>query len=223
MERFIIRFVAALSSRLGRPGSRVVESRLAAVDRRKPRREPRAAVGAATDRGSRMSWLGTPARSGRSLLRPGSRLTTSGQNDPNNKAALGRSHRCSYSQGCGAGARELLAAATTSSRRCSIKPIPFSDPNWTKFKTQPEQWYRDDFLDRRRSSSRMARFDRRETYSSQFRGMALARQPRGTDVELARHRRSEDVQGSYPARRRYGRRHRRRLTSSPTRHSSQSS
>ena len=47
------------------------------------------------------------------------------------------------------------------------QPIPFSDPNWTKFKTQPEQWYRDDFLDRDQFIE-MARFDRRETYSPQF-------------------------------------------------------
>jgi pimeloyl-ACP methyl ester carboxylesterase len=155
MEKFIIRFVAALSSRLGRPG--LVESRLAAV------------IGGSLGgnlglRLARRRWVGNvvawdPGSVWPSLLRPASVRT----NDPNNQLLL---------EGIMLSIPKVAAPEKADSRDNFFKavfdqPIPFSDPNWTKFKTQPEQWYRDDFLEKDQFIA-MARFDRRETYSSQF-------------------------------------------------------
>jgi pimeloyl-ACP methyl ester carboxylesterase len=157
MEKFIIRFVAALSSRLGRPG--LVESRLAAV------------IGGSLGgnlglRLARRRWVRSvvawdPGSVWSSLLRPASVRT----NDPNNQLLL---------EGIMLSIPKVAVPVPENAdgrdnffKAVFDQPIPFSDPNWTKFKTQPEQWYRDDFVDKDQFIA-MARFDRRETYSSQF-------------------------------------------------------
>jgi pimeloyl-ACP methyl ester carboxylesterase len=152
MEKFIIRFVAALSTRLGRPG--LVESRIAAVVggslggnlalRLARRQAPWLRNAVAWDAGS--VW--------RSLLRPASVLTA--YDDPDAKEILAGISLAIPEVGYpeNVGSRDAFFAGVFD------KKIPF--------KTQPEQWYRDDFWGKQQYIAN-ARLDRRETYTSQFR------------------------------------------------------
>jgi pimeloyl-ACP methyl ester carboxylesterase len=152
MEKFIIRFVAALSSRLGRRG--LVESRIAAVVggslggnlalRLARRQGPWVRNAVAWDAGS--VW--------RSLLRPASVLTSF--DDPDTKEILA---------GVSLAIPEVGYPETVGSRDAFFAGV-FDKKIPTK--TQPEQWYRDDFWGKQQYIAN-ARLDRRETYTSQFR------------------------------------------------------
>ena len=158
MEKFIIRFVDALSTRLGGPGSRVVESRLAAV------------VGGSLG-GNLALWLARQpgpwvenvvawdaGSVWRSLLRPGSLLTSFSSEDPDTKLILA---------GVSFAIPKADAVETAGSRDDFFAGV-FDQGIPPSGQTQPEQWYRDDFWAKSQFIAN-ARLDRRETYTSQFR------------------------------------------------------
>jgi pimeloyl-ACP methyl ester carboxylesterase len=153
MEKFILRFVAALSARLGLPG--LVESRLAAVvggslggnlALRLARRGGWVRNAVAWDAGS--VW--------RSFLSPASMLLHFDDPDPK-EILVGIS-----------GAIPNVGMPEDPASRDGFFADVFDSGIPPSFKTQPEQWYRDDFPRKQRYIAN-ARLDRRETYTSQFR------------------------------------------------------
>jgi pimeloyl-ACP methyl ester carboxylesterase len=159
MESFIIRFVAALSTRLF--GSEdVIGPRIAAV------------VGGSLGgnlvlRLARRSapWLGNvvawdPGSAWRSLLRPAS--LTAGFTDQRVMRQLSM-----LSAGISYAIPEANARETAGSRDSFFAGV-FDQGIPPSFKSQPEQWYRDDWPAKQQYIT-MARLDRRETYTSQFR------------------------------------------------------
>jgi pimeloyl-ACP methyl ester carboxylesterase len=154
MERFIMRFVAALSTRLGQPG--LVESQLAAVIggslggnlalRLARRRGPWIRNAVVWDAGS--VWP--------SMVRPASLLTN--PNDPETGELM---------VGISAAVPKVGVPETPESRDKFFADA-FDGKIPPSFKTQPEQWYRDDFWEKQRYIEG-ARLDRRETYTSQYR------------------------------------------------------
>jgi pimeloyl-ACP methyl ester carboxylesterase len=158
MENFIVSFVAELSMQLGTPG--LVESRLAAVVGGSlggnlalwlaRRQGPWVKNAVAWDAGS--VW--------RSLLSPAS--FAPGSTDARAMAeagalSLGISHAIPD-----AGAPEIAGSRDSFFAGVFDQKIPPS------MKPQPEHWYRDDWPGKPQSIT-MARLDRRETYTSQFR------------------------------------------------------
>src|SRR5262249_3481243 len=156
MEKFIIRFVAALSTRLGRPG--LVESRIAAVvggslggnlALRLARREgPWARNAVAWDAGS--VW--------RSLVRPLSTISGSPSDDVHTKEIL---------VGVLGATPKVGPPETGESRDAFFKDV-FDQGLPPSNQTQPQQWYGDDFWAKSQYIAG-ARLDRRETYTCQFR------------------------------------------------------
>jgi len=138
MEKFIIRFVAALSTRLGDPG--LVESRLAAV------------VGGSLG-GNLALWL---------ARRKGPWVGNVVAWDP---GSVWRNDDVWLHAGI-VGATPRVGQDETAASRDAFFASAFDERMPTQ--TQPEQWYRDDWPAKQQYIT-MARLDRRETYTSQYR------------------------------------------------------
>jgi pimeloyl-ACP methyl ester carboxylesterase len=154
MEKFILRFVASLSTRLGKAAQ--LESRIAAV------------VGGSLG-GNLALWLALrggwvknavawdPGSVWRSLLRPASLAADDSVFAEVAALYAGISHSIPDAD-----------APETGGSRDSFFAGAFDQGIPPSFKTQPEQWYRDDWPGKLEHIT-MARLDRRETYTSQFR------------------------------------------------------
>jgi pimeloyl-ACP methyl ester carboxylesterase len=151
LEQFILKFVAALSMRLGRPG--LVESRMAAV------------IGGslggnlALRLARRGSWIRNAVAWSSGSIWQATAL------DLDRGPIEAEPVYAAFQVGAVAADLEIDQPEADSSRGdffASVfdKKIPF--------KTQPEQWYRDDFPWKQQYID-MARMDRRETYTPQFR------------------------------------------------------
>jgi hypothetical protein len=150
LEQFILRFVATLSTRLGQPG--LVESRLAAV------------IGGslggnlALRLARRGSWIrNAVAWSPGSIWWAATLDTFWGPAAPEMYAQ--------FQVGIAEAAREIGQLETGASRDAFFA---FAFDKKIPFKTQPEQWYRNDFPWKQQYIGN-ARMDRRETYTRQFR------------------------------------------------------
>jgi pimeloyl-ACP methyl ester carboxylesterase len=151
LEQFILKFVAALSTRLGQPG--LVESRMAAViggslggnlALRLARRGSWIRNAVAWSPGS--IWLATAADPDRGFFDRGSVYTQ-------------------FQIGAVAGAHEIGQPEGLFSRSDFFRSV---FDQGIPIKTQPEQWYRDDFPWKQQYIDN-ARMDRYETYTPQFR------------------------------------------------------
>jgi pimeloyl-ACP methyl ester carboxylesterase len=140
MEKFIIRFVAELSTRLGKPG--LVESRLEAV------------VGGSL--GGNLA-LRLARRKGPFVRNVVAWDAGSVWGKPSSDLALEVGIK---------GAIPRVEEDETAASRDAFFASAFDERLPTQ--TQPEQWYRDDWP-RKLQYITMARLDRRETYTSQFR------------------------------------------------------
>ena len=169
MELFIMRFVAALSTRLGKPA---LESRIAAVVggslggnlvlRLARRNAPWLTNAVAWDAGS--VW--------RSLLAPGSFESATAPSrylDPQQakRTAAEIAETSLLYSGISFAIPEADAPESPESRDAFFAGV-FDQGIPPSNQTQPEQWYRDDWPERQQHIT-MARLDRRETYTSQFR------------------------------------------------------
>jgi pimeloyl-ACP methyl ester carboxylesterase len=140
MEKFIIRFVDALSTRLGGPDSRFVESRLAAV------------AGGSLG-GNLALWL---------ARRKGPWVRNAVAWDA---GSVWRNDDVWLNAGI-VGATPRVGQDETSASRDDFFAGAFDQR--LPFQTQPEQWYRDDWPAKQQYIA-MARLDRRETYTFQYR------------------------------------------------------
>jgi pimeloyl-ACP methyl ester carboxylesterase len=150
LEQFILRFVATLSTRLGQPG--LVESRLAAV------------IGGSLggNLALRLARRGSWIRNAVSWS-PGSVWLATAV-DPTRQNDLGLTFGA-FQAGI-AGGKARIGQLETGASRDAFFASAFDEK--IPVKTQPAQWYRDDFPWKQQYIGN-ARMDRRETYTRQFR------------------------------------------------------